>query len=420
MLTGENGILTQAQRAKEETEQAEKNEMSDLASMESLINEYQNNINIPQVTDENPGQLEKENDTTFVINSIEDLVFFAYDVTNGNNYSGKTVKLGTSLDFNSTKSYVDPLRTDYGKYGYNGELKTLLTTGEGFIPIGLNEGTIAEIEEKSFYGEFNGNSFSIYNLKIDKNKEIQNNFWVAGLFANNMGHINNLYIKNALVNVDVKGGVYLCTGILAARNKGTIDKCTTSGSLNASNLDYSFNSGGLVGANSGTITESFNLANVNGKYSIRDNRVGGISGINETNGIINNVYNIGNMKAEEFGEPNQEVDNLCSVGGVTAYNLGRVNKVYSTGNVTSINTNKTRINIGSGIGINKSEANNCYYLENTIFSSEIRTVISEVGEIKTSSEMKNNEFLNLLNNGESNWKKDVNNINNGYPILDYQ
>ena len=51
MLTGENGILTQAQKAKTETEQAEKNEMSDLASMESLINEYQNNISISQVTD---------------------------------------------------------------------------------------------------------------------------------------------------------------------------------------------------------------------------------------------------------------------------------------------------------------------------------------------------------------------------------
>ena len=93
MLTGENGILTQAQRAKEKTEQAEKNEMSDLASMESLINEYQNNINTPQVTDENPGQLEKKNDTTFVINSIEDLVFFSYDVTTkGTTYEGNTVK----------------------------------------------------------------------------------------------------------------------------------------------------------------------------------------------------------------------------------------------------------------------------------------------------------------------------------------
>ena len=32
MLTGENGILTQARRAKEETEQAKKDEMSDLDS----------------------------------------------------------------------------------------------------------------------------------------------------------------------------------------------------------------------------------------------------------------------------------------------------------------------------------------------------------------------------------------------------
>ena len=115
MLTGENGILSQAQKAKEETEKAEKNEMSDLASMESLINEYQNNISIPQVTDENPGQLEEEGTDTLVINSIEDLVFFSNDVTNGNTYEGKTVKLGVNLDFNSDKSYVDPDRTNFGR-----------------------------------------------------------------------------------------------------------------------------------------------------------------------------------------------------------------------------------------------------------------------------------------------------------------
>lgn len=76
MLTGENGILTQAQNAKKETEQAKKDEMSDLDSIESLINEYTGDVNIPQVTDEKPGELEKENETTFVINSIEDLVVF--------------------------------------------------------------------------------------------------------------------------------------------------------------------------------------------------------------------------------------------------------------------------------------------------------------------------------------------------------
>ena len=127
MLTGDNGILSQAQNAKNKTEEAERNEKLDLLKQEELINETLNGVKVEQVTDEKPGELEKEDENTLVINSIEDLVFFAYDVTKGNNYSGKTVKLGTSLDFNSTKSYVDPLRTDYGKYGYNGELKTLLT-----------------------------------------------------------------------------------------------------------------------------------------------------------------------------------------------------------------------------------------------------------------------------------------------------
>ena len=99
MLTGENGILTQAQNAKDRTEQAEKDEMSDLNSMESLINEYTGDVNIPKVIDEKPGELEQENETTFVINSIEDLVVFSYNVRNGNKYEGQTVKLGVNLDF---------------------------------------------------------------------------------------------------------------------------------------------------------------------------------------------------------------------------------------------------------------------------------------------------------------------------------
>ena len=78
---------------------------------------------IKKVTDLNPGILEQDKDSSniYTINSIEDLVFFAYDVRNGNNYNGKTVKLGLTLDFESIKSYVDANRTDFGKYGYKGE-----------------------------------------------------------------------------------------------------------------------------------------------------------------------------------------------------------------------------------------------------------------------------------------------------------
>ena len=92
MLTGDNGILTQAQNAKNKTEEAERNEKLDLLKQEELINETLNGVEVDEVTDEKPGELEKEDENTLIINSIEDLVFFAYDVTTENNYSGKTVK----------------------------------------------------------------------------------------------------------------------------------------------------------------------------------------------------------------------------------------------------------------------------------------------------------------------------------------
>ena len=68
------GILSQAQNAKKETEEAERNEKLDLLKQEELINETLNGIEVEQVTDEKPGELEKEDENTLVINSIEDLI----------------------------------------------------------------------------------------------------------------------------------------------------------------------------------------------------------------------------------------------------------------------------------------------------------------------------------------------------------
>ena len=59
-LSGDNGILQNAARAKEETEQAEKDEKEKLGNMEDTINEYVTGIEVEQVTDENPGALEGE------------------------------------------------------------------------------------------------------------------------------------------------------------------------------------------------------------------------------------------------------------------------------------------------------------------------------------------------------------------------
>ena len=49
-------------------------------------------------------------------------------------------------------------------------------------------------------------------------------------------------------------------------------------------------------------------------------------------------------------------------------------------------------------------------------------IIGEFSNVleKTEEEMRQDSFVELLNNGESNWKKDINNINNGYPILSFE
>ena len=39
---------------------------------------------------------------------------------------------------------------------------------------------------------------------------------------------------------------------------------------------------------------------------------------------------------------------------------------------------------------------------------------------KTEKEMKESNFINLLNKTNNSWKKDMNNLNNGYPILNWQ
>ena len=183
MLVGENGIITQAQTAKENTELAKSQEKEDMAKLEDEMNEAITGIEVEQVTDTNPGILEGNGTQSdpYVINSIEDLVFFAYDVTNGNTYEEKTVRLGLSLDFNSTKSYVEPFSTAYGKYGYDGELKTSLTSGEGFIPIGMESD---EVGTNSFSGIFDGQGKSIKNLYINEKSETD---FVSVRFGNVLG-----------------------------------------------------------------------------------------------------------------------------------------------------------------------------------------------------------------------------------------
>ena len=494
MLTGQNGILNRAQEAKEKTKEAEKEETESLGDMEDIINEYTTGITVEQVTDQNPGVLEiDETDVnTYIINSIEDLVFFAYNVREGNTYSGKTIELGINLDFNSDKSYVDPLRTDYEEYGYTGELKKLLTTDQGWISIG----NTINIDNQNFEGTFDGKNKVIKNLYMNKN--VQEESYI-GFFANNKGTIQNFKILNEQIELIGKDNIYIFFGSICGNNEGSIINCETSGEIsmeasygltggiggkNEGNIKQSRSNnklycktmyaGGIVGQNLGNLESCMNLGEISvekyGGYvggitglsmqssasiisscntgniyvKTEDNilvggiagqiqakimacyntatinieaddvliRAGGIVGI--SNNILKNSYNLGSICLNGIAEGR--------IGGITGqFDQGTVQYSYNEGLLSSDNTS----NIGGIIGYVKDDSkidilSNNYYLNNIekgigyiLNDNQTYTTIKE-------KEMDKNELCTLLNTDCNLWKNDKNNLNNGYPILEWQ
>ena len=471
-LTGDNGIITRANQAKTKTKQAEKEEKNDLEKQADFINEYTNGIEVEQVTDENPGVLETEGTDTYIINSIEDLVFFADDVNKGNTYQGKTVKLGLSLDFNSTKSYVDPLRTDYGKYGYDGELKALLTSGEGFKPIG----TIydSDISINYFKGIFDGNFNAIYNLY--QNIENSEYVTIAGLFSTNGGNIKNLKLDNININGTTNNSHLLLGGIAGRNNDGIIEQCSTSGKISIqANGIKSIYTGGIVGQTlssggvinqcssnmkiniNSTNTNSLNVSGI-GQSSETKNCyymgeivvTGENSGIKNIAGIgnaksISNCYNAGNLKVSFDNEKADQlyVAGIMIGGGNTienCYNLGEIdcknNKIYIAGieanaqngeinnsfNVGNLKASGTTITLGALTGHTANQIiNNSKWLTGTadkaIGSEYVNVTKNNLEEI---SDIKDMPLVLSVINSENVFKADSNKINNGYPVLNWQ
>ena len=474
MLTGQNGILNRAQEAKNKTEQAEKEEKEKLGDMEDILNEYTTGIELEQVTDENPGVLEGTgtSEDPYTINSIEDLVFFASNVTNGTTYEGQTVKLGLSLDFNSNKSYVEPLRTDYEEYGYDGELKTLLTTGEGFKPIGTTYD--AKVSTNYFKGIFDGDGNTIYNLY--QNIENSEYVTIAGLFSTNGGNIKNLKLNNIIINGTTNNLHLLLGGIAGRNNDGVIEKCSTSGKLSIlANGINGIYAGGIVGQaiSTGNVISQCNsdmkininstntdLLSISGIGQSTETRncyymgeivvTGSNSGVKNISGIgyaksISNCYNAGDLKVYF---DNENAGDVYAAGIMTAgadsiencYNLGEIEcknqKIYIAGieansqngeinncfNVGILKASGTNITLGALTGYTSNQIiNNSEWLTETADKAiGLEAVNVTKNNIKEISDIKNMATVLSVINSENCFKDDINNINNGYPLLVWQ
>lgn len=286
LVLGENGMFTMAQRAKQETEDAMDKEERDLKRLEELISGE-----APQVVDKTPGELSGEGTESkpYLIESIEDLVAFSNKVNAGDNYDGKNVKLTISLDFQSEKSYIDAQRKDFKDINGNSieeGLKTELTTGTGFKPIGNSS--------HKFNGIFDGDNCTISNLYLNTTGDN------VGLFGyiDSESNIKNLLLTNANINVN---GLNIGS-LVGYSNGGKIENIkTTKGKVIGTQYV-----GGIVGrlSNNGNIYHCVNQNEVqaNGKLNTNDNlyhcEVGGIVGRCE-NATVQNSMNLGNIKATQ-------------------------------------------------------------------------------------------------------------------------
>ena len=221
-LTGKNGIINNSKNAKEETEIANEKEIIEKATVQAMGSNKQGNIeeselqnalnketgegkteatdvgeefevvfkgsnryyivdkygNVGEaqeyIKDKYPGDItvgkdgEKLNgdteETTYQIWCIEDLVAFSKNVNEGNKYGDKYIKLMRDLDFNSKNSYTDWNTKDYDIYlngdGNKAIREQLSSNGNGFKTIGIDN-------QNQFWGDFDGNHYSINNLYIN-------------------------------------------------------------------------------------------------------------------------------------------------------------------------------------------------------------------------------------------------------------
>ena len=195
-------------------------------------------------------------------------------------------------------------------------------------------------------------------------------YWAGGI----VGYFaNESKLSNCYNDGKVEGGYYV-GGI--SGNMG--DKCILENSYNSGTIySTSFSSaqasctGGIIGVNdNSTVINVYNIGSVSGLYKY----IGGIAGVNR--GILENAYNIGNIDGESFGG---------IVGNNEIYNdsIGIIRNSYCLDNYPLYGNNLSTISL------------ECITLDET----QLKLITTTLG---------------------SAFKIDIENINNGYPILGWQ
>ena len=217
-----------------------------------------------------------------------------------------------------------------------------LSTVDNWTPIG---------DGYAFGGTFDGNGYTISNLKINTTKN------PTGLFGWTTGTIKNLGVEN--VNITGASDV----GGLIGKAAGTVSNCYTTGSVvmasyttDSGGTAVVSDAGGLVGTNFGKIIDCYSEANVTGDGNI----VGGLVGYSSGDGIIR-CYAAGNVSGKGYvgglaGRAYCTVEDSYSMGTVYGdfYEGGLIGETSSTAVLTNCYWNQSTSRMQNGIGNNKA------------------------------------------------------------------
>ena len=228
-----------------------------------------------------------------------------------------------------------------------------------------------------FLGNFDGNGFTISNLKIN-NDNIYN-----GLFGYVLGNITNLILEDIDVNYSAEFTTYF--GGIAGYSSGNIENSFVSGNVVISEADSNVYAGMLVGMTEGkveTINSKLtiipNLINnneVEGELIINANKlafIGGLIGKAFDSKIANNLVvldiyvtaleytiNIGGMIGNAFGGiPLEQEDIFLDNNTNITSNISK-----TTININTLNGN---ISVGGFIGYGHSEYTKDNFIESNI------------------------------------------------------
>lgn len=317
------------------------------------------------------GQATKSNVITIknedTIATATDLKKFATIANSGNTFEGKTVNLINDIDLegNETNQWTPIGNSTYEFEGiFDGEEHTI-----------SNMYINSSNDEQGLFGVSHG---TIKNVNIE-NSTIIGNAFVGGIVARFSGLIENCHIKN---NVEIKGsgrnkyGTYV-GGIVGNTDTNTgrnniIKNCSNAATISGEWLYV----GGISGVMSGDIVGCYN------KGKITNNRyTGGIIGINVGQSNISDCYNIGDINGTDY---------IGGIAGESHPSSGtlNINNTYSIG--TIIGSEKTGDIIG--YWAKEGTSSNCYTVEDEITAEKLGSA----------------------------FKQDTNNINKGYPILNWQ